>query len=100
MNTYPMLVSLSVLLFCMGLLGVMLRRNLLVVVMCLEIMVNAVVLSFVAGAWHTQTLSGAAMTFFIYVAVTCEIALAMALLVLLAQRRGTLDLAATPELKG
>lgn len=100
MSVYPMLITLSVLLFCMGLLGVMLRRNLLVVVMCLEIMVNAVVLSFVAGAWHTQTLSGAAMTFFIYVAVTCEIALAMALLVLLVQRRGTLDLAATPELKG
>lgn len=100
MNTYPMLVSLAALLFCMGLLGVMLRRNLLVVVMCLEIMVNAVVLIFVAGAWHTQTLSGAAMTFFIYVAVTCEIALAMALLVLLVQRRGTLDLAAAPELKG
>ena len=57
-------------------------------------------LSFVAAAQHTQTLQGVAMTFFIYVAVTCEIALAMALLVLLVQRRGSLDLAAEQELRG
>ena len=79
MSTYELLVALAVLLFAIGLLGVMVRRNLLVVVMCLEIMVNAVLLSFVAAAVHTQTLHGAAISFFIYVAVTCEIALAMAL---------------------
>jgi NADH-quinone oxidoreductase subunit K len=97
---YELLVALAVLLFCMGLLGVMVRRNLLVVIMSLELMLNAVVLSFVAAAEHTQSLHGAAMTLFIYVAATCEIALAMALLVLLVERRGTLDLAADQELKG
>jgi NADH-quinone oxidoreductase subunit K len=100
MGSYPALLALAVVLFAVGLLGVMMRRNLLVVVMSLEVMVNAVVLSFVAAAQHTQTLHGAAMTFFIYVAVTCEIALAMAILVLLVKRRGTLDLAAEQELKG
>lgn len=99
-GTYDLLVALAAVLFVIGLGGVVLRRNLLVVVMSLELMVNAVVLSFVAGAWRTQTLGGAAMTFFIYVAVTCEIALAMALLVLLARRRGSLDLAAGQELRG
>lgn len=100
MARYEFLLALASLLFCIGLLGVMVRRNLLVVVMCLELMLNAVVLSFVAGAWHTQTLDGAAMTFFIYVAATCEIALAMAIVVLLVQRKGTLDLSARPELQG
>lgn len=99
-GTYDLLIALAAVLFVIGLGGVVLRRNLLVVVMSLELMVNAVVLSFVAGAWRTQTLGGAAMTFFIYVAVTCEIALAMALLVLLARRRGSLDLAAGQELRG
>jgi NADH:ubiquinone oxidoreductase subunit K/NADH:ubiquinone oxidoreductase subunit 6 (subunit J) len=99
-SLHPFLIALAALLFCMGLMGVMIRRNLLVVVMCLELMLNAVVLSFVAGAAHTQTLAGAAMTFFIYVAATCEIALAMAIVVLLVQRRGTLDLQAQEELKG
>lgn len=97
-DRYALLVGLAVLLFALGLTGVMVRRNLLVVVMSLELMLNAVVLSFVAAAARTQTIDGAAMTFFIYVAATCEIALAMALLVLLVRRRGTLDVAATREL--
>ena len=99
-DRYELLVAVAALLFSMGLLGVMIRRNLLVVVMSLELMLNAVVLSFVAAAEHTQTLHGAAMTFFVYVAATCEIAMAMAIVVLLVRRRGTLDIAAEPELKG
>lgn len=100
MARYDLLVSLAVILFSLGMLGVMARRNLLVVVMSLELMLNAVVLSFVAGAAATQTLHGAAMTIFIYVAATCEIALAMAIVVLLVRRRGTLDVTADNELKG
>ena len=99
-DRYELLVAVAALLFSMSLLGVMIRRNLLVVVMSLELMLNAVVLSFVAAAEHTQTLHGAAMTFFVYVAATCEIAMAMAIVVLLVRRRGTLDVAAEPELKG
>ena len=78
----------------------MIRRNLLVVVMCLEIMLNAVVLAFVTFAARAQTLDGVAMTFFVYVAASCEVALAMAIVVLLVKRRGSLDLAAGDELKG
>lgn len=99
-DRYELLIAVAALLFSMGLLGVTIRRNLLVVVMSLELMLNAVVLSFVAAAEHTQTLHGAAMTFFVYVAATCEIAMAMAIVVLLVRHRGTLDLAAEQELKG
>ena len=99
-HRYELLLALAVALFSLGLLGVMVRRNLLVIVMSLELMLNAVVLSFVAAAAHTQTMHGAAMTFFIYVAATCEIALAMAILLLLVRRRGTLDLTAEQELTG
>lgn len=97
---YETLIVLSALLFALGLAGAMLRRNLLAVVMSLEVMLNAVVLSFVAAAAHGQTVHGAAMTFLIYTAATCEIALAMALVVLLVKRRGSLDLPAANELKG
>ncbi len=99
-NRYEVLIMLSVLLFSMGLAGVMIRRNLLVVIMSLEIMLNAVVFSFVAAAANSQSLHGAAMTFFIYVAATCEIALAMAIVVLLVKRRGSLDMSVEQELKG
>lgn len=100
MDRYQFLVALAGLLFSMGLLGVVVRRNLLVVMMCLEIMLNAVVLSFVTFAVRGQTLPGVAMTFFIYVAASCEIALAMAIVVLLVKRNGSLDLGAHQELKG
>lgn len=100
MDRYQFLVAVAGLIFTMGLLGVVIRRNLLVVMMCLEIMLNAVVLSFVTFAVRSQTLSGVAMTFFIYVAASCEIALAMAIVVLLVKRNGTLDLSAHRDLKG
>jgi NADH-quinone oxidoreductase subunit K len=97
---YEFLIAVAVVLLAMGLIGVMIRRNLLVVIMSLELMLNAVVLSFVAAAARTQTLHGAAMAVFIYVAATCEIALAMTIVVLLVRRRGTLDIAAEQQLKG
>ena len=100
MDRYQFLIGLAVLVFSTGLLGVVVRRNLLVVMMCLEVMLNAVVLSFVTFAARDQSLAGVAMTFFIYVAASCEIALAMAIVVLLARRRGSLDLGLEQELKG
>ncbi len=100
MDRYQFLMALAALLFAMGLAGVVIRRNLLVVMMCLEVMLNAVVLSFVTSAVRGQSLAGVAMAFFIYVAASCEIALAMAIIVLLVKHRGTLDLAAHQDLKG
>ena len=100
MDKYRILLALSGLIFSMGLVGVVMRRNLLVVLMCLEIMLNAVVLSFVTSASRSNTVAGASMTFFIYVAASCEIALAMAIVVLLVKRHGSLDLDAHQDLKG
>ncbi|HBG07252.1 MAG: NADH-quinone oxidoreductase subunit K [Geobacteraceae bacterium GWC2_58_44] len=100
MDKYQFLITMAGVIFSLGLLGVAVRRNLLVVMMCLEIMLNAVVLSFVTSASRSNTVAGASMTFFIYVAASCEIALAMAIVVLLVKRHGTLDLDAHQDLKG
>ena len=100
MDRYQFLVALAGLIFTLGLLGVVIRRNLLVVMMCLEIMLNAVVLSFVTSAVRTQSIPGVAMTFFIYVAASCEIALAMAIVVILVRRRNSLDVGTFQDLKG
>ena len=100
MDRYQFLITLAVLAFATGLLGVVIRRNLLVVVMCVEVMLNAVVLAFVTFAARSQTLHGVAMTFFIYVAAACEIAVAMAIVVLLVRRHKSLDLASGYELQG
>ena len=100
MNRYQFLVLLAGLIFSMGLLGTALRRNLLVVMMCLELMLNAVILSFVTFAVRGGTIEGAAMAFFIYAGGACEIALAMAIAVILVKRRASLDMEAYRELKG
>ena len=100
MDRYQFLIGLAVLAFATGLLGVIIRRNLLIVVMCVELMLNSVVLAFVTFAARSQTLHGVAMTFFVYVAAACEIAVAMAIIVLLVKRRGSLDLTSGYELKG
>lgn len=100
MDKYQFLVTLAGVIFFLGLFGVATRRSLPVVMMCLEIMLNAVVLSFVTSASRSNTLAGVSMTFFIYVAASCEIALAMAIVVLLVKRHGTLDLGAHQDLKG
>ena len=100
MDRSQFLIILATLVFATGLLGVVIRRNLLVVVMCVEVMLNAVVLAFVTFAARSQTLHGVAMTFFIYVAAACEIAVAMAIVVLLVRRHKSLDLASGYELEG
>jgi NADH-quinone oxidoreductase subunit K len=100
MNDHQLLTLLAIAIFGVGLAGVVIRRNLLVVVMCVEIMLNAVVLAFVTFAARAETLPGAAMTFFIYIAAASEIGVAMAIVVLLARRRGSLDLAHGDELRG
>lgn len=100
MNPHDFLIALAVAIFSTGALGVVIRRNLLVVAMCLELMLNAVVLAFVTFAARERTLDGVAMAFFIYVAAACEIALAMSIIVLLVKRRRTLDLTIGDELRG
>ena len=100
MDRFQYLIAVAVLTFATGLAGVVIRRNLMVVVMCVEVMLNSVVLAFVVFAARSGTLAGAAMAFFIYIAAACEIAVAMAIVVLLAKRRGSLDLAHGDELKG
>jgi NADH-quinone oxidoreductase subunit K len=100
MDKYQFLIALAVLTFATGLAGVVIRRNLMVVVMCVEVMLNSVVLAFVVFAARSGTLEGAAMAFFIYIAAACEIAVVMAIVVMLVERRGSLDLAAGSELKG
>jgi NADH-quinone oxidoreductase subunit K len=100
MERYQFLIALAVLTFSLGLVGVIVRRNVLVVIMCVEIMLNSVVLALVTFAARAHTLPGVAMTFFVYVAASCEIAVAMAIVVLLVKRRGSLDLSRACELKG
>jgi NADH-quinone oxidoreductase subunit K len=65
----------------MGVLGVMIRRNTLVILMCIELMLNAVNLSLVALARHFGTLDGHVYVFFIMTVAAAEAAVGLAIII-------------------
>jgi NADH-quinone oxidoreductase subunit K len=77
----------SVLLFCLGLLGVITRRNLLVMYMSLELMLNAANLALVAFSRFKGNLNGQVLVFFIITVAAAEVAVGLALIVALFRRR-------------
>jgi len=79
----------SGLLFALGLLGVVARRNLLVVFMSLELMLNAANLALVAFSRFNRNLDGQIMVFFIITVAAAEVAVGLALIVALYRRRQT-----------
>jgi len=79
----------SVLLFCLGLLGVIARRNLLVIYMSLELMLNAANLALVAFSRFTDNLDGQVFVFFIITVAAAEVAVGLALIVALYRKRQT-----------
>jgi NADH-quinone oxidoreductase subunit K len=94
------LLALSVALFAVGLLGVIIRRNMLVMLMCMELMLNGVNLSLVTFAHQMGSTVGAVLVFLIFVVATAEIAIAIPIVLMLVKQKRTLDLGAFTSLKG
>ena len=95
-----MLLLLAMALFALGLVGVIVRRNLLVMLMCMELMLNGVNLSLVTFAQQTGTAAGAVLVFLIFVVAAAEIAIAIPIVLVLVRQRRTLDADAYTELHG
>ena len=85
----PHYLIVSALLFCLGLLGVVARRSLLVMYMSLELMLNAANLALVAFSHFNQNLNGQVMVFFIITVAAAEVAVGLALIVALFRKRQT-----------
>lgn len=81
--------TVSVILFCLGLLGVIVRRNLLVIYMGLELMLNAANLALVAFSRFNNDLDGQVFVFFIITVAAAEVAVGLALIVALYRKRRT-----------
>jgi NADH-quinone oxidoreductase subunit K len=79
----------SALLFALGLLGVLTRRNLIVIYMSLELMLNAANLALVAFSHFNDNLDGQVMVFFIITVAAAEVAVGLALIVALYRKRQT-----------
>ncbi|MGC6455871.1 MAG: NADH-quinone oxidoreductase subunit NuoK [Coraliomargaritaceae bacterium] len=76
-------------LFAIGLLGVLLRKNTLVIYMSLELMLNAVNLALVAFSRYNNTMDGNLFVFFIITVAAAEVAVGLAIVVALYRRRQT-----------
>ncbi|PTX95841.1 NADH-quinone oxidoreductase subunit NuoK [Opitutus sp. ER46] len=96
LNAYLVL---SFLLFAIGLLGVLIRRNTLVVFMCLELMLVASTLALVAFSRFNGTMDGNVFVFFILTVAAAEVAVGLAIIVALFRKRQTVQLDELNSLK-
>ncbi len=93
-------ILLSALLFLIGALGVLLRRNVLVVFMSIELMLNAANLALVAFGAARQSLDGQALALLVMAVAAAEVAVGLALIVTIYRRQDTVDVDEVNLLKG
>lgn len=90
----------SAILFAIGIYGILTRRNALLLLLSIELMLNAANLSFVAFSRFSGDLSGQVFVFFIMTVAACEVTVGLAIVILLFRNRETLDLDKINLLKG
>lgn len=92
--------AISAALFAIGVMGVLLRRNAIVIFMCIELMLNAANLAFVATARHfalaqghnpVTAMNGQVSVFFVMAVAAAEVAVGLAIIVALFRNRGSID---------
>jgi len=82
---------LSAVLFAIGVGGVMFRRNLIVILMSLELMLNSVNLTFIALARHLESIEGQVIVLFVMVVAAAEVAVGLAIAVTVFRQRGSIN---------
>ena len=93
-------IFLTVLLFCIGVFGVLYRRNAIIVFMSIEIMLNAVNLLFVSFSTYHQDAEGQVFVFFSMAVAAAEVAVGLAILVSVFRNLGSIDIDNLKNLKG
>jgi len=93
-------IAVSAVLFMMGTLGVLIRRNALIVFMSIELMLNASNLAFVAFARSYGVLTGQIFVFFVMTVAAAEVAVGLALIVAIFRSKHSIDVDQMSSLKG
>lgn len=93
-------IALSAVLFIIGALGVLVRRNALIIFMSVELMLNAANVAFVAFASVNELLSGQIFVFFIMTVAAAEVAVGLALIVAIFRSKHSIDVDQLNVLKG
>ena len=90
---------LSVILFVVGAAGFLLRRNIITVFMCIELMLNAVNLTFIAFSNQLRQVDGHIYSFFVMVVAAAEAAVGLAIILTVFKNRSTLDVDEVSSMK-
>ena len=94
------LLALSGILFVIGVLGVLTRRNAIVIFMSIELMLNAANLAFISFARSFEDLMGQVMVFFVIAVAAAEVAVGLALIVAIFRTKQSIDVDQISNLKG
>lgn len=90
---------LSAVLFCIGVLGVLTRKNLIIILMSVELMLNSVNLTFVSAARYRGDSMGQVVVFFVLCVAAAEVAVGLAILISIWRHRGTMNIDSVKLLK-
>jgi len=82
---------LSVVLFCIGMWGVFTRKNAIVIFMCIELMLNAANLAFIAFSRHLNSIDGQIIVFFVMTVAAAEAAVGLGIIIALYRNRETIN---------
>jgi NADH-quinone oxidoreductase subunit K len=93
-------IALSVALFTIGALGVLIRRNAIIIFMSIELMLNAANLAFVAFARNLNDLDGQIFVFFVITVAAAEVAVGLALIVTIFRTKHSIDIDDLHLMKG
>lgn len=101
MLTLAHFLTLGAVLFCLGVAGIFVnRKNVIILLMCIELMLLAVNMNFVAFSRFLGNLDGQVFVFFILTVAAAEAAIGLAILVVLFRNRGTINVTELDDLKG
>lgn len=93
-------IALSLILFFIGVFGIFIRRNLLVIFMCIELMLNSVNLAFVTFSRILQNLEGQIVVFFVITVAAAEAAIGLAIILLVFRSRKTVEIDQLTSMRG
>jgi len=82
---------LSVILFCIGVLGVFIRRNAIVIFMCIELMLNSANLALIAFSRHLNSMDGQIFVFFVMTVAAAEAAVGLGIIIALYRNKETIN---------
>jgi len=96
----PLYLGLSAALFCMGVIGVLVRRNAIIIFMSVELMLNSANLAFVAFARYLHQLDGQVIVFFVMIVAAAEVAVGLALIVTIFKTKQSINVDDISMMKG